>query len=114
MYRLGATNRVAEREFGVPTKVNKNPVTASIAVTATQILRNNSDRLAFIIINLGANDVYINIEAAVSTTNGIKLGASGGATGFSVKDDGELLSEEFWAIGDGGVSIVLILETEAA
>lgn len=105
-------DRLIEKEFGFPTTATPNPVTTSVAVTKTQILRNNPDRLGFLIINLGANPIYVTPDSEPSTTRGILLAASGGFLTMLGKEDGAVVGFEFWGIASGGASAIFSLETE--
>lgn len=104
----GAARWWTENQFGGPTRENEtNP---NIQTTATIVVKNNPDRVGLIIVNLGANDVYIALNNGVSSTNGIKLPASGGNVTMTVRDDFTLPAREWDGIGNGGASLVYVLE----
>lgn len=104
----GAARWWTENQFGGPTRENEtNPL---IGTTATRVIGNNPDRVGLIIVNLGANDVYIALNNSVSTTNGIKLPAAGGNVTMTVRDDFTLPAREWDGIGNGGTSLLYVLE----
>jgi hypothetical protein len=45
----------------------------TVSNTATKIISANNSRHSFIIVNTGANTVYIGEDAAVTTSNGVPL-----------------------------------------
>jgi len=98
------------QEYHVQTRIKVNPLTASVAVTATRVLIDNPRRLSVVIVNTGANPVYIAPDNQVSTSRGIYLAAGGGSMALKWTDDFESVSSERWAIGSGGVSTLYIEE----
>lgn len=81
---------------------NKTITTAAPGTTAMQILPRNQNRVAALILNVGAVDVYLGRDATVTTTTGLKL-----AAGESLADQA---SEDSWyaivASGTGDLRIV--------
>jgi hypothetical protein len=103
----GAALRWLEEEFGGSiSEAESTPATGAGSATFTG---NDPDAVGLIVINLGANDVFIGLSSKVALNNGIKLTANGGACGFTVRDDGTLPTREWWAISPGGVSTLYAL-----
>lgn len=104
----GAARAFTEAALGGPCNEFEDSVT--VQTTATSIVNNSPDRVGLVIINLGANDIYIGLTPAVSTTNGIKLPANGGSVSMNVRDDFILPSRQWWGIANGGTSATYELE----
>lgn len=104
---LGAARYFTEQQLGGPTRENESNPTAG--VTQTSAVGNNGDRVGLIIVNQGANDVFIAL-AAPSATNGIRLSASGGNVSMNVRDDFTLPARQWFMIAPTGSSAVYVLE----
>jgi len=100
------------KRFGFPTRPVENPVVAEVSTTAAEILRNNPDRVFWIVVNLSANVVYVGLSGGVSATKGIRLDANGGFTSSSVEEDGEAVAYQVFAIATGAASAIYVLEIE--
>lgn len=97
-------------EFGVKTTIVENPVVSQVATTVTQVFSSNPNRLALVIINLGAKSVYVAPSRDPSANKGIFLGASGGSMTLKWNEDFELVSHDWHAIAIGAASNVYCLE----
>ena len=99
-----------ENHYGTNMYGFRDPLgTTSIGTTATQIMRQNPNRFAFTVINLSTNTLYINTRSTVSSTDGIRVSASGGSAFFEWRLDGELPSREWFAIATGASSAIWVL-----
>jgi hypothetical protein len=85
--------RVTDRE---------NPEIATIGTTAATLFRANSARVAFIIVNLSGNIMFVRPSRPAATTAGIRLGANGGFLAAHWKEDLLLPSREWAIIADAG------------
>jgi len=108
---LGAREFTLKR-FGFPTRPVENPVVAAVGTTAAEILRNNPDRVFWLVVNLSANVVYVGFSGDVSSTKGIRLDAYGGWTSSSVEEDGEAVTYPVFGIATGAASAIYVLEIE--
>ncbi len=102
--------QLLQAHYGVKTSYNENPLVAQVAVTVTQILSHNPNRVGLLITNAGANTVYVSPKNTVAVGAGQVLVANGGGISFSWLEDFEFVANEFYAIADGGVSNVNIIE----
>lgn len=103
-----AARTFTEQQLGGPCdEYDSNPV---CQVTATVLAQGNGDRVGLIIMNLGANTVYVSLNPNPSATNGIMLPPNGGVIGMSVRDDFTLPSRQWNGIALVGVSQMYILE----
>ena len=107
-----ATPELVKEEFKGPTRPVINPVTDTVATTATMILKNNPDRLAWLIVNLSANRGYIGFDRQVAPTRGIPVEASGGIVISNWREDGELVIHEVHAINLVAAGTWYIVEVE--
>jgi len=110
---MGAASAYVEATFGLHTKVNENPSgITQVGTSVVQILRNNPDRLAYLILNLSSNDMYVGFSNEVSSTNGILLVSAGGMFSVNVRDDFELPVKEVYAVSTGANSPIYVMEIE--
>lgn len=107
-----AASEYLERKFGFKTRPIFNPVTDTVGVVPTEILRGNPDRVQWLIVNLSAFDGYIGFDRQVSATRGIFLSANGGNAAATLDDDGHLLIHPVFAISPGGAGTWFIEEVE--
>lgn len=98
--------------FKVKTRAVENPEALTEAkATAQKILANNPNRLAFLIVNLGAEVCYVGltdeVEAAV---RGICLDASGGSFACIWDEDFQMTGWAWWIIAASGTPAVYAVE----
>jgi len=110
---MGALSEFVRRKFGVATRAIQDPVTATCGTAATTLLLNNPDRLAYTIVNLGTNAIYIAWDATVSATHGIYIAPNGGSFSSVADEDGELVGYAVHGIALVAPSDVFIVEVEA-
>lgn len=113
---LGGTKQVMnvaellEQQFGVKTTHNVNPEVDQVATTVTKILSYNPRRLAFIMVNLGANEVCIAPDAGVLLTRGIYLAKTGGTLTIVWTEDFEMPTFEWYGIANTAAANFYVLE----
>ena len=100
------------KRFAFPTRAVENPVISSIGTTAKEALKNNPDRVFWLIINLSGNTVYVALSEDVGATKGIRLDANGGYACMSAEEDGEAAAYEVYAVATGAASAIYVLEIE--
>lgn len=83
--------------------------TVSVAVTDTELVQNNPNRVQITFVNNGSNEVHIDIDNTVSTTSGLRLAASGTIT-LNKIEDGNFVTEQFVGIATGLASNVRVWE----
>lgn len=98
-----------ESQFGVKTSYDINPITGSVLVTVTKVLNIDPNRLAFIVMNMGANDVYLSPSNTVAVGNGILLQPGGGGVALVWDEDFNMVGLDWYAIADGGTSNVYVM-----
>ena len=96
------------KRFGIETVERETPITNTVGVAATQILRNDGGRLSWLIVNLGATDVVVAFSQEVSLTNGIYIPANGGSLSISAEDDYTLPTKQVWAISTAATQIFVL------
>lgn len=102
---MGALSEFVRGRFGVDTRFNATAMATSVGATATQLWRNNPDRLELMFVNLGANTIYLFVDGTVSSTRGIFLAAGGGSVVVTAEDDGELVGFPWFGIASGATAI---------
>jgi len=107
-----AARELSKERFKGPTHAIPNPVTGNIQTTATEILRNNPDRILWLAVNLSAQDGYIGWDREVGPARGIPVPANGGYVIILLEEDGELVTQAVFAISPGGAATWYIVEVE--
>lgn len=95
-----------KRQFGVRTRAEENPLISSLGTTAAKVLPNDPDRLAYLVINLSANVVYVSLHNDVADDKGIRLDPSGGMMSAIWSEDFQLVGWELWGVADGATSAI--------
>jgi len=109
-----ALARYLEKRFGVKTRPIENPTgVTEVGANPVLIAPNNPDRLFLLILNLGANDLLVQLKPKPSDTEGIVLGANGGSMTLSADEDAELVGHEFHGMAITGTTKIYVLELEA-
>ena len=108
---MGAREFTLKR-FGFPTRAVENPVTAELKTSAEPVLKNNPDRVFWLIINLGANVGFVALSSDVGPTKGVRLDTYGGWASMSVEEDGEAVAYEVHGVAPAGTSEIYVLEIE--
>lgn len=110
-----AASEYALKEFGFKTRAVENPVRASVDDSAVEVLRQNPDRIGWLIINLhAANTLYLAYSPAVGSTHGVILTAGGGTATSKVSEDGEAVGYAVWAKGSAASTTIYVVEYERA
>lgn len=107
----GAARWWTEKELAGPTRVV--PTTLNVQNSATQIVNNSPDRVNLVITNNGGFNIAITPFANGSPTTGIILGAGGGNVTMNVRDDFELVAQNWFGISVGGATTTTAFETIA-
>jgi hypothetical protein len=105
-----AASQYMLKEYGFVTRAVVNPLVSSAGTTTVRVLNDNPDRIAWFIINLSANIVYISYSPDVSSTKGIILAANGGTANSTVRDDGDAVTYEIWAKAAADNSTIYVIE----
>lgn len=74
----------------------------------TRVLEANGDRMAFLIVNLGAVPIYLSMDTKASTTHGIYLSSNGGVMSASIDTDFSLVGEEWYAWSESETDVYII------
>jgi len=107
--------KLLEERFKVRTRAVRNPKAVTAASTTAQlILNNNPDRLGLVIMNLGAQVCYVDLDNEVSGVDGseigIRLDANGGSWGCVWDEDFDMTAWAWWIISVTGTPRVFCLE----
>jgi len=100
-------------KFAIRVRPVVNPLIQTVDTTALQMLRNNPNRVAFVVFNLSSNNLYILHENTVSTTRGFHATASGGSIAVVWDEDFHLVGYEWWCVGDGAGTDFIVMEIES-
>jgi len=102
----------AVKRLGFKSRLVVNPVTDTVATTPTEILKNNPDRVFWLVVNLSGNNGYLGWDNAVSSTRGILVAANGGFASANIEEDGELVIYPVYAINLNAAGTYMIVEVE--
>jgi len=102
----------ARAKVGFPSRPVINPVTNTVDTTPTLILRNNPDRIFWLIVNLSANNGYVGWDTQVSSSRGLFIAGNGGFISANIEEDGELVIQEVYAVNLGASGTYMIVEVE--
>jgi hypothetical protein len=97
-------------QYGVRTQQRINPVTDTVATSATRIVGANPNRVSLTIANIGPSTIYISPKNDVSSTKGLILPGGGTTISYRWDIDFEALADELWAVSDGVAGTVFVLE----
>jgi len=102
----------ARAKIGFPSRPVINPVTDTVLTTPTLILRNNPDRIFWLVVNLSPNNGFLGWDTLVSSTRGLFIAGNGGFVSANIEEDGELVIQEVWAINLNAAGTYMIVEIE--
>lgn len=99
-----------QKRFGMVTRAQANPLVDEVDIAVTKILPNNPNRLAWIILNLSPNNVFIALDTKVASTHGILLTPSGGSATMIYEEDFEATCWEVFGTAAVDASDIFVLE----
>ena len=82
----------------------------TIGSAARQILKDDADRVQYIIFNTGDYPVFVGWSPDVSQTKGVRIPEKGGSFSANWEEDGILPAYGVWAVAPFGNTTVYILE----
>jgi hypothetical protein len=104
----GAAMQYAEQILGGPLfEIDSNP-TANSPVAV--MVDGNGDRVALVVINLGAQIVQIGLTGDLGPSKGIVVGPSGGSVSMILRDDYTLVTRRWYMFSNTGPSSLYVLE----
>ena len=108
-------SELLDQQFKVKTRteINQQGVT-NVGTSVKKLLGNNPNRLAWIIINLSVNTLYIALTNDPSSSKGILVGANGGTASMLWNEDFEATGYEIWGLGSSTNTYVYIIEVVTA
>lgn len=107
---LRSVAEVVEREHLVRGQLIVNRDATDIDIAAKIVARGDPGRMVLVIINLGADAVFISPRGVASATNGIRLAATGGSFSTNWRDDLTLPCEEWSGASASDNNNILVLE----
>jgi len=82
----------------------------TISSAARQILKDDADRVQYIIFNTGDYPVFVGWSPDVSPQKGVRIPEKGGSFSANWEEDGILPAYAVWAVAPFGNTTVYILE----
>lgn len=108
---LTTTNDLISDLYGVTSFDVENPVTDTVTNSSTEILPVDPSRIAFTIINMSSDIIYLSPSFDPSSDKGILLQSNGGFWSVNFKDDLTLVTRSIHAISSGTSSKIYVIET---
>jgi len=102
----------AVAKLGFKTRLRINPVADTVEITPTEILKNNPDRVFWLVVNLSINNGFVGWDTLVSPTRGLLVAANGGFVSANIEEDGELVIYPVYAINLNASGTYMIVEVE--
>lgn len=100
---------IAER-FGVAVRVNDRVAITQANILAQELFRNDPTRLAFIVVNLSVNAVFLSPRENVSATAALRANANGGSIVVSIEEDFTLQTLPWFISADVDASAIFAIE----
>ena len=94
--------------WGVNTEFRDNPEQVDVDIADKVILRANPQRLAFIIVNLSSNTVFIRPSGVAATTNSFRIAPNGGVVAFNWEEDFILPTLEWHASSSVNDRVIML------
>jgi hypothetical protein len=96
-------------EYGseLQTRINESDVT--VGTSAIAVVAGNGARIQLILSNTGATTIYVSSLSSITGVKGLQLNA-GGFLSFSWKNDTDLSTVSFYAIGSAGGGTLHVIE----
>ena len=105
----GAARVFTNSQLGGPTTEQESQVALN-TVNLTFVVNNNAERVGLTVVNIGANDAFLEITSGGAGTPGLHLSANGGTVNMNVRDDFTLPSRAFYGYSTVGATTVYVLE----
>jgi hypothetical protein len=99
-----------EDEFHTSFLERENPEGTSVGTTSALMLRSNANRVAFYLINLSVNTIYVRPTLAASSSEGIFVAGNGGFFITNWRDDFTLPSKDWHIVASGAGSNYYLIE----
>jgi len=103
-------SELIEAELGIRTRPVANPLISTVDATPLRLFTNNPNRVALLVVNLSANDLYLLWRESVSSTNGMLLTPNGGVLNAIYKEWMHLVGYEWWCVGSAGSTDLFSME----
>lgn len=107
---MGTLAEYVAGKFGGHTTVRRNPGDTSITTSASEVAKNNPQRIQLVIVNLGSSRIFVDSHEGVSSTQGVPLDP-GGSMVLIAEEDGEDVGRDWWAVASTGTQTVFVKET---
>lgn len=103
----GAAAEFVARKYGGD--VEDLEAVETVGVAASQVLRNDPERVFALLVNLSVNTIFIGYGEDVSSSRGILLASNGGSYQVDVEEDFTLPIRSHFAVATGAGSTLFVL-----
>lgn len=97
-------------KLGVRTRPIENRLVSSVGTSVLELLPNDPNRLAAVIINLSTNVLYVTPGRDPSSSKGIRIAPSGGTLLLLWDEDFHTVGSSWFGVASGAASAVYTLE----
>jgi len=103
--QIGSVYDLIRRDLGgLRVSDRENPESTTFSTSEALMLRASAARLAFVVVNLSANVMFIRPTRVPTTSAGIRLAPNGGSAVVGWKEDFSLPAREWRMIADAGLT----------
>ena len=99
--KLGA---VRSADIYVGPQTAEQEVSVSTSGSAVRVIDNAPDAMSLLLVNSGANDVYVGLTPQVTSGSGMLIPKGSPPVAFNFRDNQNLPGREWWALSPAGAS----------
>jgi len=103
-------HELIDREFGIRTREREDTPDVSLDVNDTIVIRADSSRVGFIIVNTGAEIALMRFNRTPSAAVNIPIAADGGTLNMTYKEDYHLVGRELHGLVAANTTTLHVLE----
>ena len=103
-------NDLITEKFGVSTQFKINPLVNQLGTSKEKILNNNPNRIAYVLINLSPNSIYVLPDEEVSESRAIKILGGGSKFSMNYETDFHLVGVGLYGFAEVDASQIMVLE----
>lgn len=100
-------------QYGIDTDIRINPLASQVGTNVVQLLDSNPNRIAWTLVNLGENAIYVDFTPTPSASRGIYVAMTGGVLSLLWNEDFSLCAFPVYAVSPNLTCDIYIVEVIA-
>lgn len=104
----GAASRAAIRELGGIFRPQRSVV--SVGILQVLAVPYNPNRIGLVVVNAGTTNITLDSEPGIVAGTGLLLLGNGAVMSMNMRDDADVVSAAFYAIGDIAAGSLFVFE----